>query len=211
MSVATEKSSRIMETLIVSAKPKNVLYGKVIGSGLVGLCQLCGLLLVAVGMLKFAVPESSLFNAPQLSAGQIALVIVYFILGYTLFSFIQSVSGALVSKIEDMQQAMMPAAMLVVICFYAGYFPGIMSYSTGNGGAASPFLLLLPFTAPFSVVGQILSDEPLKPSILIASLALLIAAIFIVGFICAKIYAASVLHYGARLRIKDLRKLIRNK
>lgn len=107
MSVANEKTSRVMETLVVSAKPSRILIGKVLAMGAVGLLQFLGILATAALCYTFILPEGAvLFGAPlsfaAFTPGVAALVVVYFILGYILYAVLNSVCGATVSKIEDL-------------------------------------------------------------------------------------------------------------
>jgi len=210
MSVATEKSTRVMETLIVSAKPARILLGKCIGMGLVGLSQLAGVLLFSGGCAKAFIPGGTFgggFELPSLTAGKAALLVLYFLLGYALFSMINSMCGAMVSKMEDLQSAMAPAALISVFSFYGGYLTTGITPALGNGAATSRVTMLIPFTAPFAAPNALLNDD-LPPGLLAASIALLLAAILIVAAISGKVYAASVLHYGSKLKFSDIKRMI---
>ncbi|MDR2524769.1 MAG: ABC transporter permease [Oscillospiraceae bacterium] len=208
MSVATEKSSRVMETLIVSARPGRILLGKCLGSGALGLLQFAGLILFAVGSVKLFIPASVElpFALPQLRAHSVILILLYFILGYALFALLNSVCGAMVSKMEDLNAALMPVTLITMASFYGGYFTNLAGGLSGteSGGKLT---LLIPFTSPFSVPFQLLGDAADYKTIA-ASLALLAATVILVAFISARIYAASVLHYGGRLRLKDLKGML---
>lgn len=200
MSVATEKSSRVMETLIVSAKPGRILLGKCLGAGALGFLQFTGLLALSAGGAKFLMPAGSAmpFQLPDLSLGKALLILLYFILGYALFAMLNSVCGAMVSKMEDINSAMMPINLITVASFYGGYFTNLL-----GSGSGSRIMLLIPFTSPFAVPYQLLSGMP-EPGQLAASLALLLAAIALLSRVSMRVYAASVLHYGQKLRWKDL-------
>ena len=103
-SVTTEKTSKIMETLVTSTKPRNIIIGKTLGVGIVGLLQVGVLVLTAVLSAKFfldpALLESMLSNA-NMSVGTFVIGFVYFILGYLLYSFGYALTGSTVSKPED--------------------------------------------------------------------------------------------------------------
>lgn len=208
MSVATEKSTRVMETLIVSAKPSRVLLGKCLGMGAVGLAQLGGVLLLAVASMKWLVPSDGLGGGlalPDLSFERVALLVLYFLLGYALFSMINSMCGAMVSKMEDLQSAMMPAALVSLLSFY-----GAGGVSIGGGGLSSKLTMLIPFTAPYAAPNVLLSGE-YDRGLIAASVGILLVTIALVSYISGKVYSASVLHYGGRLKFSDIRRMLKNK
>ncbi|MDR3313694.1 MAG: ABC transporter permease [Oscillospiraceae bacterium] len=211
MSVATEKSSRVMETLLVSAKPGRILLGKCLGSGALGFLQFTGLLVFSVASAKLLLPAGDAlpFQLPDLSLGKALLILLYFILGYALFAMLNSVCGAMVSKMEDINSAMMPVNLITVASFYGGYFANLAGGLSG-GGSGGKLMLLIPFTSPFAVPYQLLSEAP-DAGLLAGSLALLLAAIALVSFISMRVYAASVLHYGERLKWKDLARMVGRK
>ncbi|MDR2754012.1 MAG: ABC transporter permease [Oscillospiraceae bacterium] len=211
MSVATEKSTRVMETLIVSAKPSRILLGKCVGMGLVGLSQLAGVLLLGFASIKFALPAGGLgggISLPDLTVGRALLLVVYFLMGYALFSMINSMCGSMVSRMEDLQSAMMPAALVSVFSFYGGYFTMSVGTAMGGSGEAGKFMLLLPFTAPYAAPGMLLEGTA-SPALIAASLAILSVTIALVAWVSGKVYAASVLHYGSKLKFGDLRRMIK--
>ena len=213
MSVATEKSTRVMETLIASAKPTRILLGKCIGMGFVGLLQLAGVLLLGMGGASVAFKDGALpggAGLPDLTPMKAVLLVAYFLMGYALFSMINSMCGAMVSKMEDLQSAMMPAALISVFSFYGGYATGGISPATGGGGAAGSIIMLIPFTAPYAAPSVLLSDQASSATIA-ASIGILLATIVLVSFISGRVYAASVLHYGSRLRFADVKRMVREK
>ena len=210
-SVATEKSTRVMETLIVSAKPSRILVGKCIGMGLVGLAQMLGILLFSFVCAKIFVPSGDLgggISLPDLTLGKAALLVVYFLLGYALFSMINSMCGAMVSKLEDLQSAMAPAAMISMASFYGGYITMGIAPGMGGGDGAGTIMMLIPFTAPFSAPNVLLSGD-YTPGLIAASIGILLAAIVVVSYISGKVYSVSIMHYGGRLRFRDIRRMLR--
>jgi len=214
MSVATEKSTRVMETLIVSAKPSRILLGKCIGMGLVGLLQLVGVLALSFAGAKIFIPGGTFgggIGLPDLTLDKAALLVLYFLMGYALFSMINSMCGAMVSKMEDLQSAMMPAALISVFSFYGGYITlGVTPAAGGSTAAAGNITMLIPFTAPFAAPGVLLSGD-ITPGTLAASVCILLLTIALVSFISGRVYSASVLHYGGRLRFADVRRMVKGK
>lgn len=212
MSVATEKTSRVMETLIVSAKPSRILLGKCFGMGVLGIIQFAIIVLTGAVCLKFIIPselltQGSEFSLSVLNAETVAVMFVYFVLGYSLFAVMNAVSGALVSKIEDLNSAMMPVMLLSLVGFYLGYFTNIIS---PGSGMVQKIAMYLPISSPFIVPSSMLSNS-IEPYQVIISVLILALSVVAVGALSVKIYSASVLHYGNKLKFKDAIKMSKQK
>lgn len=208
MSVATEKTSRVMETLIVSAKPSRILLGKCFGMGVLGIIQFAMIVLTGGLCLKFIIPselltQGSEFSLSVLNAETVAVMFVYFVLGYSLFAVMNAVSGALVSKIEDLNSAMMPVMLLSMVGFYLGYFVNILS---PGSGIVQKIAMYLPISSPFIVPSSMLSNS-IEPYQVVTSVLILALSVIAVGALSVKIYSASVLHYGKKLKFKDAIKM----
>ena len=209
MSIATEKTSRVMETLVVSAKPSRILIGKCLAMGALGLMQIVGVMAFAAICYHFLIPDDFLIMGMPLSLSSFTLtraivVIAYFILGYALYAVMNAVCGAAVSKIEDINSAMMPVMITSLISFYVGYFTALSA--SGSESLLQKIAIYIPFCSPFIVPFKILNGDVPASDILI-SLGLLVMAIGIIAAISIRIYTASVLHYGNRLKLKDMFKL----
>ncbi len=209
MSIATEKTSRVMETLVVSAKPSRILIGKCLAMGALGLLQIVGVMIFAAICYKLLVPADYLLMGMPLSLSSFTLtraiiIIAYFILGYFLYAVMNAVCGAAVSKIEDINSAMMPVILISMISFYIGYFTALSA--SGSESLLQKVAMYIPFCSPFIVPFKILNGDVPTADILI-SLGLLIVAIVIIAVISIKIYTRSVLHYGNRLKLKEMLKL----
>lgn len=207
MSIATEKTSRVMETLVVSAKPSHILIGKCLGMGLLGICQFVIVLLSGVLFYKLFIPENFVLMGMPLTLDAFTyksaiLIGVYFLLGYALYAVLNAVCGASVSKIEDLNSAMMPVMLVAMISFFIGYFTAI----SGSGSSLfQKIAMYVPFCSPFILPFRLLNGDVAALDITI-SIALLMAAIIIITIISIRIYSASVLHYGKRMKWKDLYK-----
>ena len=204
MSVATEKTSRVMETLIVSAKPSRILLGKCLGMGALGLCQYAGILAFAAICYRIFIPDDFTLMGMPLSLSVFTpasalLMLVYFILGYALYAMLNAVCGAMVSKIEDLNSAMMPVMLIELLCFYVAYFTAI---SSSGEGLFQRIAMYIPFCSPFIMPFKLLNSDVSTWSIVI-SIAALVVAIVVVAAISIRIYSASVLHYGKRMKWKD--------
>lgn len=206
MSVASEKTSRVMELLVTSVKPSRIILGKTAGMGVLGLIQLALIIFVGAVTYKLVFPTDFMIGGMTLDLASftpfaIVMIIVYFILGYTLYALMYAVVGATVSKAEDVNSAMMPMSFVSIIAFYFSYGTFAVPDSVVARVAS-----LIPLTSPFSVPSRMISTNvPLWE--IAASLLILIATIVLVGMISIKLYSFAVLHYGDRLKISTLFKI----
>ena len=103
VSVSSEKTSRVMETLVTSTTPTNIIIGKTVAMGILGLGQMLLLILTAFASYKLFIPTdmdfiSSMIGNINFSVTSIAICIIYFILGYTVYAFLNAVTGATISS-----------------------------------------------------------------------------------------------------------------
>ena len=207
-SITTEKTSKIMETLVTSTSPRTIVLGKTIGIGIVGLIQVCLIVGVALisakaflepGLLE-AVLDMSKFT-PYLAI----ITIVYFILGYFAYALLYALTGSTVSKPEDIQSANTPVAILAVIGFYLAYFTMMNPTSELNQFAAI-FPISSPFCMPFRVMMGVASTSEV-----ILSIVVLLITILIIAKVAIKIYSNAILNYGTKMTFKDIVKVYKDK
>ncbi len=206
MSVASEKTSRVMELLVTSTKPSKIILGKSAAMGLLGLIQL--FMVVSTGALtyKLTFPENfaiagQLLDFSNFTPFSLMMIVVYFLLGYSLYAMMNAVAGASVSKAEDVNSSIMPISMISIVGFYMGYFSLAVPKSS-----IAIVSSIIPFSAPFSMPSRILATEVPVWQIAASIFSLLITIIFI-AWISIKIYSSAILHYGKRLKLKDLVKM----
>lgn len=207
-SITTEKTSKIMETLVTSTKPSTIVLGKTIGIGVVGLLQVILIVLVALICAKaFLDPElvNSLVDVSKITPELGLLTIIYFLLGYSAFALLYALTGSTVSKPEDVQSANGPVAILAVIGFYLAYFT-MMNPTSELNVFASIFPLSAPFCMPFRVMMGVATWTEVTISI-----AILLVTIFIIAKISIRIYSQAILNYGSRMSIKDIIKMYKDK
>lgn len=205
--VTAEKSSRIMEILITSVSPLAQMFGKIIGMFLIGLFQI--FIFAAVIAINVALPHNQpILSELNLDLSQIRVEVLVFgfilyILGYFLYATLFAAIGSLVSRTEELGQAIMPITMLSLAAFYIGIF----SLSAPNSTLLK-VSTYIPFFSPVSMIVRIgLGDTPMWE--ILASLAVLLVAIFLFGWLSAKIYRTGVLLYGKRPTLKELQKAMR--
>lgn len=205
--ITSEKSSRIMEILITSASPLTQMFGKVIGIFLVGLLQIA-VIAAAVAANLLLPHNATILTDFDLDLGQLDISIllyglVLYILGYFLYALMYAAVGSIVSRTEDLGQAIMPVLMLGFVNFYLPLF-SISNADTTLIKVAS----YIPFTSPLSMLLRIgIGDVAIWE--IIVSLLILLVTTFIFGWLAAKIYRTGVLMYGKRPTIKEIRKAMK--
>lgn len=175
------------------------------GMGAAGLAQFAGVLIFAYACYRLLVPaDFTLMGLPlsfaSLTLPSALLIVLYFLLGYSLYAVMNAVCGASVSKIEDLNSAMLPVMLIAMISFYLGYINAVMPNS---GSVLQKAAMYIPFSSPFIIPFRLLNGDVLA-SDLIISIALLIVAIIVITLVCIRIYSASVLQYGKRMKLKEL-------
>lgn len=191
--VVEEKSSRIVEVLLSTIRPGALLAGKVLGLGLLGLGQLVVIIAAGLG----AALASGAVDLPSATGGSAALLAVWFVAGYALYSCLFAVSGALVSRQEDLQSATAPLTVLLL----AGYFVAFSAISHPDGTLAHA-ASLVPLSAPMTMPARVLlGDVPAGEVVL--SLALTAVTVALLVRVAGRVYAGAVLRMGARVRLRE--------
>ena len=207
-SITTEKTSKIIETLVTSTTPKTIVLGKTIGIGIVGIIQIVAIIATALISNALFLEEGILdgiidFDNVTPFLGFITLI--YFILGYAVYALLYALTGSTVSKPEDVQSANGPVAIIVIIGFYLSYFTMMNPTSELNQVAA-----ILPISSPFCMPFRVMMGIATTSEILI-SIAVLAITIFIVTKISIKIYSQAILNYGSKISLKDALQMYKNK
>ncbi len=207
-SITTEKTSKIIETLVTSTSPKTIVLGKTIGIGIVGLLQMILLVGTALISAKAFLEPGMIEQVLDMSAitPYLGIVtIVYFILGYFAYALLYALTGSTVSKPEDIQSANGPVAMLAVIGFYLSYFT-MMNPTSEMNIFASLFPISSPFCMPFRIMMGLA-----KPTDVLISISILVVTILVIAKVTIKIYSNAILNYGTKMSLKDIVKVYRDK
>ncbi len=207
-SITTEKTSKIMETLVTSTSPRTIVLGKTIGIGLVGLIQVCVFVAVALISAKLFLEPGmleSVLDMSQMTPYLAIITIIYFILGYFTYALLYALTGSTVGKPEDIQSANTPVAILAVIGFYLSYFT-MMNPTSDLNTFAALFPISSPFCMPFRIMMGIASGTEVAISI-----AILAVTILIIAKVAIKIYSNAILNYGTKMSFKDMVKVYRDK
>lgn len=207
-SITTEKTSKIMETLVTSTSPRTIVLGKTIGIGIVGLLQLIlivGTALVSAKLFLETELLDSILDMSSITPFVGMITIIYFILGYLAYALLYALTGSTVSKPEDIQSANQPVAILAVIGFYLAYFT-MMNPTSELNIFASLFPISSPFCMPFRVMMGLSNGTDIAISI-----AILIATILVIAQVAIKIYSNAILNYGTKMSIKDIVNMYKEK
>ena len=191
--VVEEKSSRVVEVLLARIPARSLLAGKVAGIGLLGLAQFGLTALVAF----VATTMVDSVDLPSVSAGVLAWVVVWFVLGYALYAMVYGALGSLASRTEDAQSVSGP----VIVVLMAGYFASFVAVGRPESGVAR-LASLFPPTAPLAMPSRIAMGavEWWEP---ILAVALTVAAIVGLLRLGGRVYAGAILHTGPTLRLRD--------
>ena len=191
--VVEEKSSRVVEVLLSRVPPSSLLGGKITGIGLAGLAQFFTVVAAAVVTLLVTRPA----GLPPGTYAAIPMLVVWFALGYALYSMLYGSLGSLASRTEDAQAAASPAIALLVVIY------GLAFVAIANPGAGWVTILsMLPPTAPIIM--------PLRAALVnvpawqvVAAVVLMLAAIYGLFRVGVRLYRNAVLHTGARLHLRE--------
>lgn len=206
-SITTEKTSKIIETLVTSTSPKTIVLGKTLGIGIVGLLQM--ILLVGTALISaktFLEPGilDSIIDVSKITPYLGIITIIYFIFGYFEYALLYALTGSTVSKPEDIQSANGPVAILAVIGFYLSYFT-MMNPASELNVFASMFPISSPFCMPFRIMMGLA-----KPTDVIISIVILLITSIIIAKIAIKIYSNAILNYGTKMSFNDIVKMYKD-
>ncbi len=191
--IVEEKQSRVVEVLLSSVRPTELLTGKVLGLGGLGLAQILLLTGVASGGLLL----TDVVEVPAAAWTALALVIPWYIVGFLLYATLFAMAGSVVSRVEDLQSAVMPVIIVLVFALFGAQFA--LNDPTGTIATAAG---LIPLTAPIV--------QPILFALGVASwwqtllaLTLAIGAIAVMLPISARIYRGGVLRTRGRVAFRD--------
>ena len=188
-----EKSSRVIEVLLATVQPRAILAGKILGIGALGLLQLA--LTAVIGLA--AASASGAIELDVGDAGTLAVVLVWFLFGYLLWSSLYAMGGVMVSRQEDLQSSTTVLTILLVIGYLLA-FPAIDDPDGTLAVAASLFPLFAPIIMPLRVALDAASAVEI-----VASLALLVASIALLVPLGARLYERSVLRMGKPMKVRE--------
>lgn len=195
-SIIEEKTSRIFEVLLATIRPEEMMAGKVIGVGAVGLTQI-GIWIVA-GLLvtKYALIGSGYTFA--ITAGQIMYFVIFFLLGYVLYSSVAAALGAMTSSEQELQQLNMFLMLPLIACSVV-----ILRVVRDSDGFVSQAFSFFPFCTPLIMYVRIAVRQPPFWQIAL-SIVILILTILAVLWFASRIYRVGILMYGKKPNLPEI-------
>jgi len=191
--VIEEKSSRIVEMLLSAIRPRQLLAGKILGIGVLGLCQLLAIAGFAIGLGT----ATGAIEVPGTAIGAAALDIGWFILGYAFYASLFAAAGSLVTRIEELQNVIVPINLTILVSFIIS----VGSLQDPNSTIAV-VASILPVSAALAMpVRMVLGAAPGWQIAL--SLTLLIGSAIALVPIGARLYEGAVLRTGSRVKLRD--------
>lgn len=200
MGIAEEKASRVVEVLLSTVKPWQLLAGKILGLGILGLAQF--VVTVAWGLLLVRVTGA--LDLPAIPVDSAVALVVWFVLGYAVYSVIFAAVGALVSRMEDAQSAAFPITMIAVVGFLISF-----RVLDEPGGTLARIVTFVPLVAPYVVPIRVAFQEIALWEHLL-SIAVTLVTIVVLVRMAARVYAHGLLHFGSRLGLRQAYRGVRN-
>lgn len=192
--VVEEKSSRVVEILLSTLRPWQLMLGKVLGVGTAGLLQI----MVIVGIAVFGVATFGVVSLPPGTAGIIVWGVIWYVLGFFLFASLLAAAASLVSRQEELASAVTPVTMLLLV----PYLVGLTQLTRNPDSRIVEILSLIPPFGPILMPSRIALD--VAPGWQIAlSLVLTLGGLAAAIWLGSRIYANAVLRTGARVKLRD--------
>ncbi|NRQ32929.1 ABC transporter permease [Nonomuraea sp. NN258] len=195
MGVVEEKGSRIVEILLASIKPWQLLGGKIVGLGALGMVNLLAILAAGLGA---AFASGLAADFPPGMTGVVVGVLIWFVLGYAFFATLAAALASLVSRQEEVGNVMSPLTMLMMVTYFVAFYAA----SEPTSVLAVVMSYVPPFSSMIMPVRMAATEVPLWQ--VGASAALMLLAVAGVLSIGAKIYQRAVLRTGARVKLGDV-------
>jgi ABC-2 type transport system permease protein len=191
--VVEEKASRVVEVLLATIRPRDLLAGKIVGLGVLGLAQM---LVLAVAGLGAAAATGALAIDGDVVAGA-ALAVAWFVIGYGFYAGLFACAGALVPRQEELQATMTPLTMIILISFFLSFV--VLDQPDGTVAHISSFI---PFSAPITMPPRVALGEASGFEIVAAIVITLGAAAALIP-LAGRIYSGAVLRTGSSVKLRD--------
>ena len=192
--VVEEKQSRVVEVVLSTVRPRDLLMGKVLGIGLLALAQL--VILVAVGLALSQILGRLVL--PTTTVGAVVQLLTWFILGFAFYATTMGFLGALASRPEEASVASMPVTLTAT----TAYILSIVVVTGDPNGILAHVMTFIPPAAPM-VVPLRTALGAIEPWEIVISMVLMVASIWLLFVVGARIYSGAVLQTGGRIKLRD--------
>jgi len=205
--VVEEKETRIAEILFSSARPYELMLGKLVGVGLAGLTQLAIWVISIAGLIAFLAVQSdmsTLFSGlPHITTLMVAYFLLYFLLGYFAYASIFALIGSVVTTVQEGGQFAFPPVMVMLIGFYFSF-----AVIRDPNSSLSFWVSVSPFFAPMTMPVRILAETPPFWQIAL-SVGVNVFTIAALVWLASRVYRVGMLMYGKRATLPEIWKWIR--
>jgi ABC-2 type transport system permease protein len=195
MGVMEEKASRVIEVLLATVRPGQLLAGKLAGIGAVALLQ--ALSLVAFALALAEVVGANLVHGAALLV--VAATLVWLVLGYAFYSWVYAAAGSLAERQDQLQSLALPLAAPLIF----GYIVSLIGVSSGSASLLVKVLAYLPPTAPFAMPTLVGFGEATWWQFLLSVVVSVVCTV-LVARVAARVYRTAVLRTGRRVRLREL-------
>lgn len=190
--VVEEKSSRVVELLLSTVRPWQLMLGKVLGLGLVGLVQI--VILAAAGLAMGS--ATGVLTLSGVATGTVLWGVVWYLLGFFLYATVYAAAGSLVSRQEDAPSVITPVTMVLIVGFVVGFNVLVQNPESGTARVLS----LIPLFSPILMPGRMAIGTATGWEVTL-SLVLTLALGSLLTWVGSRIYRNAVLHTGSRLKL----------
>lgn len=194
MGVMEEKQTRVVEVVLSRVKPSQVLIGKVVGIGLLGLVQIVSL--GAAALLTLYIADITDIDLTSIGLKIFGILVLWYLLGYTFYSFLYGALGATISRQEDMQGV----AMLPVLLILPGFFLAQVALASPEGWVAKVASLIPIWSPMVMAVRTTVSAVPAWEVGL--SILLLVLTTYVLIVLGGRIYRGAILHTGSKTKLR---------
>ncbi len=192
--VVEEKQSRVVEVVLATIEARDLLIGKVLGIGVLGLVQL--VLIVTVGIAGGVL--GGRFTLPPTTGFAVVNLLIWFVLGYAFYSTALGVLGALASRMEEASNASSPVTFIAMGAYFFSLFVALNDPT----GVAARIATFIPPVAPM-VVPLRAALGAIEPWEFVGSIIVMAAAIWVLFVVGGRVYSGAVLQTGARVKLRD--------
>ncbi|HEX2119616.1 MAG TPA: ABC transporter permease, partial [Acidimicrobiales bacterium] len=190
--VVEEKASRVVEILLAKAPAAQLLAGKIVGIGVLGLVQLVGF--VVLGLVVASASGS--VDLPPETVPVAIQVVAWFVLGFAFYSCLFAMGGALASRAEELQSTTTPLSFLAMGSFFAAIFAG-----GDPDGPVARVATFLPPSAPLVLPVRVAAGE-VSAGTVVLSVAIVLVSIAAVVALAARVYAGGAMHLRGQLKLR---------
>jgi ABC-2 type transport system permease protein len=192
--VIEEKSNRIVEILLATVRPWQLMLGKITGLGLVALVQV----VIIAGVALVLASATNLVSIPTLGIDVVISGVVWFVLGYLIYALLFAAAGSMVSRQEDVTAVALPVILVLV----AGWILALSVAAPDPGSTATTVISFIPVFAPVIMPVRIAAGVAPFWQVAISAV-LVIATIYVFALVAGRIYRNSVLRVGGRVKFSD--------